>query len=298
MLHWTRGGMFLEKRLTDVLQQTQVEARKTDISFSFPVGAPRSTLALTGVRVVTMNPAREVFEEATVIVRGSRISAVGRGIPVPSEAKVFDLRGHTVVPGLVDSHAHYGSPISLLNVVEQRVAGLLGPLAYDVTTMYEVYGTAQKDFWLSDMLRRGAVAGPRLFSVGSPIYGLREFRPRLYRDIASIEDAREHVRYNKAFGATGLKDYVNFTRAARHQLVTAAREEALNVYSETAAAPQMNWTQVIDGVSGLEHTPGLTPLYGEVVQLLATSGVGITPTLLVVYNGPEGEARFHMGERV
>jgi len=188
--------------------------------------------------------------------------------------------------------------ISTLGVIEQRVPGLRAAVAYGVTTMYELYGTAEKDFWLSDMQRSGALTGPRLFSTGSTIFGVREWRPRLFRSIKSIDDAREHARYNKAFGASGLKDYVNYDRSVRHQIVTAAREERLNVYSETAASPQMNWTQVIDGVTGLEHTPGLAPLYDDIVRLLKASDVGITPTLLVVYNGPQGESRFHLTERV
>ena len=46
---------------------------------------------------------------------------------------------------------------SALNVIEQRLYGLHANLAYGVTTMFDVYGTTQKDFWVSDMLRAGKI---------------------------------------------------------------------------------------------------------------------------------------------
>ena len=60
----------------------------------------------------------------------------------------------------------------------------------------------------------------------------------------------------------------------------------------------MNYTQVVDGLTGLEHSMGVTPLYGDVVELFKASRVGITPTLLVVYNGPAGQAYFDQSNRV
>jgi hypothetical protein len=60
----------------------------------------------------------------------------------------------------------------------------------------------------------------------------------------------------------------------------------------------MNWTMLMDGVSGLEHTVGLTPLYSDVLRLWAATGAGNTPTLIVSYNGPAGEQLFHQTERL
>ena len=148
------------------------------------------------------------------------------------------------------------------------------------------------------MIRAGKITGPRMFTVGPPIYGLREFRPKLFREISSYEQALEQLRYNRDHGATAVKDYVHFTRGSRHQLTTAARELGLNVFAETAGNPPMNLTQVIDGQTGLDHSMGLTPLFDDVVRLLAASETGITPTLLVVYNGPSGQLYFDMRERV
>ncbi len=245
-----------------------------------------------------MNAGRDVLENATVLVEGNRVAAVGSNVAIPRGAQVYDLPRHTVMPGIVDAHAHYKALLSQTNVIEQRLPRLQAALAHGVTTMYELYGTAEKDFWVSDMVRRGAIIGPRLFSVGSPMYGLRHFRPKLYRPVTSLSDAGEHVGYNQEHGATAIKDYVNFTRAVRHQIATAARELRINLVAESAGDAPMNFTQIVDGLTGLEHSMGLTPLYDDVIQLFKASKIGVTPTLLVVYNGPAGQSFFNQSERL
>lgn len=298
-LAWTRGSAFYEKAVADILKEDGEGPRQTELSFRYDVEVPESTIALTNVRVVTMNPARDVLAGATVVVEGQKIVAVGRDLRAPLSAKVFDLAGHTIVPGFIDAHAHPETDASALNVIPQRPAGLQAALAHGVTTVYELYGNpSHKDFWISDMERAGAVVSPRLFSVGSPIFGQREFRPKLYRPISNLEEAHEAARYNRDHGATGLKDYVNFSRKTRHLLTAAARELGMNVYAESAGMPSMNFTQVIDGETGIEHSSGLTPLYSDVVRFLAASDVGVTPTLIVVYNGTSGEAAYHQSERL
>ena len=293
---WARGGMLHEKSLDDILAGTE-GAETTDITVRFEVSLPGTTVALTNARVITMDAERSVLESATILVRGHRIAEVGPNVVVPAEARVFDLAGHTVIPGLVDAHAHAVEPVAATHLIEQRPAGITAALAHGVTTLYELYGAEEKEPWLRDMIRSGRMDGPRVFSVGAPMYGVREFRPRTYRPIDSYDDADEHARFSRDQGITALKDYVNFTRADRHQLITTAREQGLNVLSETAGIPQMNFTQIIDGVTGLEHSMGLTPLYQDIVELFKASRTGVSPTLLVVYNGPAGQAYFDQSQR-
>ncbi len=172
------------------------------------------------------------------------------------------------MPGMFDAHGHYGSPISALNVIEQSLYGLQANLAYGVTTMYDVYGTTQKDFWVSDMIQKGSIDGPRIYSVGDPIF-VTKYRTKMYRPITSLKDALEHVQFNKDHGATAVKDYSNHNRAARQHLVEASRQLL-----------------------------GLEPIYEDVIQLLNSTDLGITPTFIVVYNGPSGETYFYQTERL
>ena len=296
-LHWMRGTDFYEKSLEAVLAGDE-QAATTDISIVFEAAMPTSTIALTNARVITVNGDRDVLEGATVLVVKNRIAAIGKDVDIPSGAQVFDLSGQTIMPGIVDAHGHYGGDTqSYLHVVEQNVSGLLSPLAYGVTTLYEVYGTNEKDPWVRDRVDAGLAVGPRLYSVGTPIFGMT-YRKALLREITGYEDAYEHLAYNQAFGAEAVKDYTVYSRRARHGIATAARELGMNDVAETAANLQMNLTQVVDGLTGLEHSMGMTPLYDDVVAMLAATEIGITPTLIVVYNGPSGETWFHHEERV
>lgn len=297
-LYWTRGTDFYRKSLEDVLAQEGGNASVSNIAVSYDVAVPDSTIAITNARIITMDDDRRVLENTSILIENNRISAIGQNINIPRGAQVFDASGQTIMPGIVDAHGHYGGNVqSYLHTIEESVSGLLSPLAHGVTTLYEVYGTAEKDAWIRDRLEAGLTYGPRLFTVGTPIFGAK-YRKGLMRPIDSLEEARQALSYNQAFGAEAVKDYTQFTRRARHATVAASRELGLHDVAETAANLQMNLTQVIDGITGLEHSMGMTPLYSDVVRFMAATDVSITPTLIVVYNGPAGEQYFHHNERV
>lgn len=297
-LSWTRGAALYEKPVAEMLARQVTSARRTALGVDFDLAEPNGSIALTHARVITQDGTGRVLEDATIVIERSRIVSVGVGADVPAGATVFDLRGKTVMPGMIDAHAHYSPDGSTLNVIEQQHQGLLANLAYGTTTMYEVYGNNLKDIAVSDLQRAGLIHGARLLTVGAPIYGLRTFRPKLYRPIRSQEEADEVVASNRDYGATALKDYVQFNRSARMQLYDAARRLGVNVVAETAVDFQMDWTMLMDGISGLEHTVGLTPLYGDVIRLWSATKAGNTPTLIVSYNGPAGEQLFHQSERL
>ncbi len=297
-LYWTRGTDFYQKSLADVLAEEGNPAEITNIAVEYQIAVPDSVIALTGARIITVDNDRRVLENASILIRNNRIAAIGTDIDIPAGAKVYDASGKTIMPGIVDAHGHYGGDSqSYLHTIEESIPGLLSPLAYGVTTLYEVYGTAEKDAWIRDRLEAGKAYGPRLFTTGTPIFGAK-YRKGLMRPIDSLEEAKQVLSYNKAFGAEAVKDYAQFNRRARHATVAAARELGMHDVAETAGNLQMNMTQVIDGITGLEHSMGMTPLYSDVTRFMAATDVGITPTLIVVYNGPSGEQYFHHTERV
>ncbi|MDE2805639.1 MAG: amidohydrolase family protein [Gemmatimonadota bacterium] len=292
-LGWTRGTGFYEKTVDEIVSGSST-ARRTELAIEYEVDRLAGVVAMTNARVIAMDAARTVMDSATVVVDGGRIAAVGPDVEVPQGARVFDVRGSTIIPGLIDAHAHPHIDHSSLHVIEQAPAYLRGPVAYGVTTMIEVYGNEYRDGWLTDMIRAGKMTGPRFLTTGSVIYGRRQSgRLRMFRPIQTLDDAREQLRWNRDHGAIAVKDYSQPTRKRRHLVATAARELGLNVLSESAADPQMNLTQIMDGVTGLEHTMGLAPFHDDVVRFWAGTDAGMTPTLSVVYNGPMGEGWFH-----
>ena len=274
-------------------------ARRTELAIEYEVDRLAGVVALTNARVITMDTARTVMDGATVVVDGGRIAAVGPDVEVPRGARVFDVRGSTIIPGLIDAHGHPHIDHSSLHVIEQAPAYLRGPVAYGVTTMIEVYGNEYRDGWLTDMIRSGRMTGPRFLTTGSVIYGRRYGgRLRMFRPIETLDDAREQLRWNRDHGAIAVKDYSQATRKRRHLVATAARELGLNVLSESSADPQMNLTQILDGVTGIEHSMGLAPFQDDIVRFWTGTDAGMTPTLLVVYNGPFGEGWFHQADKL
>ncbi len=301
-LMWTRGPEFVEKTVDAVVAKND-KIKTTTLAVTFPVDAPRSVIALKGARVITADPDRRVLENATILVRGSRIEAISTAVDIPKGAKVFDLQGRTIMPGIIDAHAHLKDTRSSLNkmsplgVVEQRAFELHANLAYGVTTLYEVYGTVEKDFWLSDMLLKGSMTGPRMYSVGTAMYGSHKRLERNYRAMDSYEDVLEHVRFNKAFGATALKDYSTPSRRARHQIATAARAEGLNLVIEPALDSHSNLSRLIDGATELAHAIGFTSVYDDYVRMFAANRMGITTTYVVQSDGPSYVIQ-HTKERI
>ena len=296
-LGWTRGTGFYEKTVDEIVAGSA--ARRTELAIEYEVDRLSGVVALTNARVVTMDAARTVMDSATVVVDGGRIAAAGPDVEVPQGARVFDVRGSTIIPGLIDAHAHPHIDHSSLHVIEQAPAYLRGPVAYGVTTMIEVYGNEYRDGWLTDMIRSGRMTGPRFLTTGSVIYGRRQSgRLRMFRPIETLDDAREQLRWNRDHGAIAVKDYSQPTRKRRHLVATAARELGLNVLSESAADPQMNLTQIMDGVTVIEHSMGLAPFHDDVVRFWAGTDAGMTPTLSVVYNGPMGEGWFHQAGKL
>ena len=66
-------------------------------------------LLIRGGTVVTVDGARRVIEDGAVAITGNRIEAVGPAAELPQDAaEVIDARGHAVLPGLIDGHAHAG----------------------------------------------------------------------------------------------------------------------------------------------------------------------------------------------
>jgi imidazolonepropionase-like amidohydrolase len=198
---------------------------------------------------------------------------------------VFDGHGLTVLPGLIDVHAH-GAQGSEGLIPEQNW-GNLALLAFGVTTIHDPSNDTETFFAASELQRAGRVLAPRLMSTGTILYGAEAFG--FMARVDSLADARHHLRRLKGFGAFSAKSYNQPRRDQRQQVIAAARELQMMVVPEGGALLMHNLTQIVDGHTGIEHALPVAAVYDDVLQLWAASGVGYTPTLNVAYGGLMGE---------
>ena len=265
------------------------DAEAYTIALEVPRARPNGSVALTGARVITMK-GREVIENATIVIEDDRISAVGSSaaVSIPDGAEVFDIGGKTVMPGLIDVHAHLG--YGVLDINPTREWRYYANLAYGVTTTHDPSASTHTVFSQSEMVAAGRMVGPRIFSTGFILYGA-EIRDKAV--INSYADALSHVRRLKELGAFSVKSYVQPRRDQRQWIIRAARAEDMLVVPEGGGDFPLNMGMILDGHSGIEHALSLGDLYNDVITLFARSRSGYTGTLLVAYGGQVGENWFY-----
>lgn len=298
-LHWATGPtlfsiqtaqLFRDAPLAKDAKPVKFEPPKTGVSLSMPVTAARHTgrVALTGARIVTM-AAKDggVIENGAILIEGDRIVAVGplTSMTIPAGTPTVDVSGKTIIPGLIDAHAH--GPYGVDEMTPQQNWSEMVNLAMGVTTRHDPSSSAATAFPGVEMQRAGLIVGPRSFSTGEIVYGAKS--PDVYAQIDSIDDAKEHVRRLKAQGAHSVKNYNQPRREQRQQVVAAALSENMRSVAEGGSLYSLDVTLIADGNTTLEHNVPLSVFYDDFIQFFAKSKVGYTPTLVVTYGGPAGD---------
>ncbi|MEA3054329.1 MAG: hypothetical protein QOG72_3232, partial [Sphingomonadales bacterium] len=224
------------------------------VSLTMEVAAdrPSGIVVLTGARIVTMASADGgIIDDGVIVVRGDRILAVGRRgeVAIPAGAKTVDVTGKTIIPGLVDAHAH--GPQGEDDLVPQQNWSSIVNLAMGATTIHDPSARAAEIFVASEMQRAGKILAPRIFSTGEIIYGAKA--ADVYAEINSFDDALAHVRRLKAQGAHSVKNYNQPRREQRQMVVAAAQREGMEVVPEGGSLYSMDVTLIQDGNATLEH---------------------------------------------
>jgi len=255
---------------------------------------PTGKIAFTGARIITMN-GDEVIENGTIIINENKIEAIGKStdISIPPNAKIIDATGKTIMPGIVDAHAHVGG--FRAGLVTQKHWQFYANLAFGVTTAHDPSANTETVFTLAEMIKSGEMVGPRLYSTGFILYGADgDFKAV----VNNLEDARSSIRRTKAFGALSVKSYNQPRREQRQQVMQAAREEGIFVVPEGGSTFYHNMTMIMDGHTGIEHNIPVAPVYKDVVELWSNSNTGYTPTLIVNYAGMSGEYYWYQKDNV
>ena len=250
---------------------------RVDVSITAAKDRPSGSVVLRGARIITMR-GDEVLPRADVLVTDNRIVAVGPGLTAPSGATEIDVTGKTIMPGLVDIHAHTWVA---WGVHRRQVSQFLAQLAYGVTTQRDPQTSSEDVVTYSDLVETGDILGPRIYSTGPGVFS--------NDNIKSLEDARNVLRrYADHYNTLTIKQYLAGDRKVRQWVIMAARELGLTPTTEGGSNFTMNLSLMLDGYPGLEHTLPISPFYSDVVKLTTESGITYTPTLIVAYGGPSG----------
>ena len=259
--------------------ELEYEPHRVDVEIVVPKDKPTGVVVLRNARIITMR-GDEVIERGDIVIRDNRIEAVGpRGrVTIPDEADVRDMAGKTILPGLVDIHAHTWVA---WGVHRSQVSQFLAQLAYGVTTQRDPQTSTEDVLSYADLMETGQIIGPRIYSTGPGVFSADNIR--------SLADARDVLRrYADHFNTQTIKQYMAGDRKVRQWIIMAARELGLTPTTEGGSNFTMNLTLMQDGYAGLEHSLPISPFYGDVVQLGQFSGLTYTPTLIVSYGGPSG----------
>ena len=273
-------------------------------------------LWLTGGRVFdgTGAPARE---RVSVLVEGGRIARVVEGDAAPpDDAETIDLTGTTLLPGLIDAHAHVGvsfprpsvekgaEPLLPGTPAHFLAAELRRALQMGITTMRDVGSYGDLVVEARQAMRYGAFRGPRLLTCGrivSPTAPGGRFFDGMYREADGVDDVRRAVREQIRYGADFVKVMTTGARSVeledpdpaqltREELVAFVDEAHRLGYRTCAHCEGLPGTElaVEAGVDTIEHGMYLNRR-PDLLEQMAANGQVLVPTLSFLhYTAREG----------
>lgn len=292
-LNWTLGSQYFSRELKNSFSFAEgapatlppIDTSGVEIGLTVKSDIPEGKIAITNARIITMK-GDEVIENGTIVIDQNRILAVGSSdqVKIPDDAKVISADNQTIMPGIVDVHAHL--PTSPDGITPQQDWSYFANLAYGVTTSHDPSSNTEMVLSQSEMVRAGTIIGPRIFSTGTILYGADgDFKAV----INNLDDARSNLRRLKMAGAISVKSYNQPRREQRQQIIQAARELKMDVFPEGGSTFFTNMSMILDGHTGIEHNIPVVPVYKDVKSLWNASKSGYTPTLIVSYGSQSGE---------
>lgn len=290
-LHWTLGNEYYTDKLTERFKFLEgsvdsippMDSLGIAIKLNIETDKPNGVVAFTNAKIITMN-GNQVINNGTVIVEENIIKEVGTNVSIPNKAHIIDCQGKTLMPGIMDVHAHSGN--FRYGLSPQKQWEYYANLAYGVTTSHDPSANTEMVFAQSELIKAGEMVGPRLFSTGTILYGADGDFKAL---VNNLDDARSALRRTKAFGAFSVKSYNQPRREQRQQVMLAAREQEILVVPEGGSFFFHNMSMIQDGHTGVEHNIPVVPLYNDVVSFWKSTQTHNTPTLVVNYGSVSGE---------
>jgi len=248
----------------------------------------------------------------SVLVEGDRIAAVGPNVAAPAGAKVVDLPGATLIPGMIEGHSHLflhpynevkwddqvlHEPLALRTA--RAVVSAEKTLMAGFTTERDLgtEGAGFADVGLKQAIDEGIVPGPRLLVstkaiVARGAYGPKGFEPGVAipqgaQEVAGVDETIRAVRDQVAGGATIVKFYADYhwgkgepSRVTLSQAEldagAAAAHDAGRLVAVHATTAEGMMRAVRAGADTIEHGYGGT---AEVFKAMAARHIALCPTI-------------------
>jgi imidazolonepropionase-like amidohydrolase len=261
-----------------------------------------SDLALVDAKIYP-SPTEQPIEDGSILVRDGQIISIGpaRAIKVPPGATIIDCKGLVVTAGFWNSHVHIFTP-GLLRVRDSTAAELDEQLdmmfnRWGFTTVFDLASVLDNTLLLRRRIASGELRGPRILTVGEPIWTIEPVYVREYMrdnsihipDTETPDQAIALVRDHAAKGADGIKLFTGSLQGGGKvttlplAIAKAAVEEAHRHDMPVFAHPQdLEGVEIaIDsGVDVLAHTvPDSPPWTPEYVARLKGANLALIPTM-------------------
>ena len=233
------------------IAHTQNNALSQEVRDFVSVDAP--VIALAHARVIdgTGAPAQT---DQTIVISGGKVQTLGpsASVKIPEGAKVLDLAGKSVLPGLVLMHEHMFYPTGRLALYNEM--GWSFPrlyLACGVTSL-RTAGSVEPytDLNLKRMIDAGRTPGPKMHVTGPYLDGVGSFATQ-FHVLKDADDARRMVNLWADEGATSFKAYMYITRAELGAAVEAAHKRGFKITGHLCAVGFREAAAL--GIDNLEH---------------------------------------------
>ncbi len=281
------------------MHQARLSALFLIASLGVAVPAGAAPIVLEGARLIdgTGAPPRD---NAALVIDGARIVAIGVAgkLARPEGARVIDVHGRTIIPGLITAHSHAG----LVTGAANRGDAYTREAVQSALSLYEQYGVTSvttlglnRDlvYELRDQVNQGTIAGASLFTAGRGIGAPGGAPPQpaapdqIYRP-ASVEEARADVREMAGHHVDLVKIWVDdiFGKYKKmppelfRAVIDECHKHKLRVASHVFYLADAK-ALVAAGVDVLAHSVRDLPIDDELVRALKAHGVSYIPTLSV-----------------
>lgn len=200
-------------------------------------------IALEGATLID-GSGGEPKQDAVIIIRNGHIESVARvnEISIPRGAERVNLAGKTIIPGLIDAHAH----------VERWAVQRY--VAWGVTSVRDLHGGTDEVVALKNATNLGSILGPRMFVAGAMIDGVPPTYPNA-TGVATPDQARRAVDQHAIAGVDYLKIYTKITPALLGPLMDEAVKLRLPVAAHLGKTDAL--TAARAGVVSIEHMAGV-----------------------------------------